>query len=151
MRIGIGNDHTAVAYKNEVTKLLEEMGHEVVNFGVDETSASNYPLQGFKVATAVVNGEVDRGIVICGTGIGISLSANKVKGIRCATVSEPYSAKMSRAHNDSNMLAFGARVVGIEVAKLIVKAWIETEFEGGRHEARVQMIKDIEEGTFVTE
>lgn len=151
MRIGIGNDHTAVAYKNEVTKLLEEMGHEVVNFGVDETTASNYPLQGFKVATAVVNGEVDRGIVICGTGIGISLSANKVKGIRCATVSEPYSAKMSRAHNDSNMLAFGARVVGIEVAKLIVKAWIETEFEGGRHEARVQMIKDIEEGTFVTE
>lgn len=151
MRIGIGNDHTAVAYKNEVTKLLEEMGHEVVNFGVDETSASNYPLQGFKVATAVVNGEVDRGIVICGTGIGISLSANKVKGIRCATVSEPYSAKMSRAHNDSNMLAFGARVVGIEVAKLIVKAWMTTEFEGGRHEARVQMIKDIEEGTFVTE
>lgn len=151
MRIGIGNDHTAVAYKNEVTKLLEEMGHEVVNFGVDETTASNYPLQGFKVATAVVNGEVDRGIVICGTGIGISLSANKVKGIRCATVSEPYSAKMSRAHNDSNMLAFGARVVGIEVAKLIVKAWMTTEFEGGRHEARVQMIKDIEEGTFVAE
>lgn len=151
MRIGIGNDHTAVAYKNEVTKLLEEMGHEVVNFGVDETTASNYPLQGFKVATAVVNGEVDRGIVICGTGIGISLSANKVKGIRCATVSEPYSAKMSRAHNDSNMLAFGARVVGIEVAKQIVVAWMTTEFEGGRHEARVQMIKDIEEGTFVAE
>lgn len=151
MRIGIGNDHTAVAYKNEVTKMLEEMGHTVVNYGVDETNASNYPLQGFKVASAVVNGEVERGIVICGTGIGISLSANKVKGIRCATVSEPYSAKMSRAHNDANMLAFGARVVGIEMAKLIVKAFMTTKFEGGRHEARVQMIKDIENGTFIAE
>ena len=144
MRIGIGNDHTAVEYKNVIKQHLEEQGHEVVDFGTNSTESFNYPVAGEAVANAVASGEVDRGIAICGTGVGIGISANKVKGIRCCTCSEPYSAEMSRRHNDSNMLSFGARVVGIEMAKMIVDAWMGAEFEGGRHQVRVDMISDIE-------
>ena len=93
---------------------------------------------------AVVSGEVDKGILICGTGLGISLAANKVKGVRAAVCSDPFTAKMSRAHNDCNILAFGARVVGAELAKMIVETWLDTEFEGGRHQRRVDLIMDIE-------
>ncbi|MCF0109639.1 MAG: ribose 5-phosphate isomerase B [Erysipelotrichaceae bacterium] len=145
MKIGIGNDHAAVEYKQLISAYIEEKyGYEVVNFGTDTTASFNYPIAGEAVANAVASGEVDKGIVICGTGVGISLAANKVNGIRCVTCSEPYSAKLSRQHNNTNMLAFGARVVGIEMAKMIVDAWLEAEFEGGRHEARVAMISDIE-------
>lgn len=144
MKIGIGNDHTAVAYKDAIKEHLEEQGHEVVDFGTNSTERFNYPVAGEAVANAVVAGEVERGIVICGTGEGIGISANKVDGIRCCICSEPYSAKLSRQHNDSNMLAFGARVVGIEMAKMIVDAWMGAEFEGGRHQVRVDMIADIE-------
>ena len=135
----------------EATKVLlkkyieEKYGYEVVNYGTDSTERFNYPVSGEAVANAVVSGEVDKGIVICGTGVGISLAANKVNGIRCVTCSEPYSALLSRQHNNTNMLAFGARVVGIELAKMIVDAWLSGEYEGGRHQVRIDMLKEIEE------
>lgn len=107
MKIGIGNDHVAVEYKKIITQYIEEKyGYEVINYGTDSTERFNYPVSGEAVANAVVSGEVDKGIVICGTGVGISLAANKVNGIRCVTCSEPYSAKLSREHNNTNMLAF---------------------------------------------
>ena len=146
MKIGIGNDHVAVEYKKQISQYIEvKYGYEVIDYGTDSTERFNYPISGEAVANAVVSGEVDKGIVICGTGVGISLAANKVNGIRCVTCSEPYSAKLSREHNDTNMLAFGARVVGIELAKMIVDVWLNTEFEGGRHQRRVDMIMEIEE------
>lgn len=144
MKIAIGNDHAAVEMKNQIVTFLEEMGHEVVNFGTDTTASCNYPEFGEKVGKAVASGEADCGIVICGTGVGISLAANKVKGIRCVVCSEPYSAKLSKQHNNTNVLAFGARVIGIEMAKMIVTEWLNAEFEGGRHQTRVDMITAIE-------
>ena len=144
MRIGIGNDHSAVEMKQEVMKFLQDLGYEVVNYGTDSTESCNYPVYGEKVARAVVAKEVDLGIVICGTGVGISLAANKVKGIRAVVCSEPYSARLSRQHNNTNILAFGARVVGIELAKMIIEEWLNAEFEGGRHQERVNMIMDSE-------
>ena len=145
MRIGIGNDHTAVEYKQIISQHIRDTyGYEVVNYGTDGTASFDYPVAGEAVANAVAKGEVDLGIAICGTGIGISLAANKLRGIRCAVCSEPYSAQLSRRHNNSNMLAFGARVVGIEMAKMIVDAWLTAQFEGGRHQRRVDMIMAIE-------
>lgn len=144
MKIGIGNDHSAVEMKREVMKFLQDLGYEVVNYGTDSTESCNYPVYGEQVARAVVAKEVDLGIVICGTGVGISLAANKVKGIRAVVCSEPYSARLSRQHNNTNILAFGARVVGIELAKMIIEEWLNAEFEGGRHQERVNMIMDIE-------
>jgi ribose 5-phosphate isomerase B len=144
MRIGIGNDHSAVEMKNEVVEFLQSLGHEVVNYGTDSSASCNYPEFGEKVAKAVVAKEVDLRILICGTGVGISLTANKVKGIRAVVCSEPYSARLSRQHNNTNILAFGARVVGIELAKMIITEWLDAEFEGGRHATRVGMIMDIE-------
>ena len=144
MKVGFGNDHPSVDMKMEVMEYVKELGHEVVNYGTDEKVSCDYPIYGEKVANAVAAGEVDCGILICGTGIGISLAANKVKGIRAAVCSEPYSAKLSKQHNNSNILAFGSRVIGPELAKMIVKTWLEAEFEGGRHQRRVDMIMDIE-------
>ena len=123
MKIGIGNDHAAVDMKFEIVKYLEESGYEVVNFGTDTNDSCDYPVYGEKVARAVANGEVDRGILICGTGVGISLAANKVKGIRAAVCSESVTARFSRLHNDANILAFGARIVGVETAKDMVNVW----------------------------
>ena len=145
MKIGIGNDHSAVEMKQEVVKYLQELGYEVVNYGTDTTESCHYPIYGEKVARAVVAGEVDLGILICGTGVGISLAANKVKGIRAVVYSEPYSAKLSRQHNNTNILAFGARVIGVEMAKMIIDEWLNAEFQGGRHQDRVNMIMAIEE------
>lgn len=144
MKIAIGNDHAAVDLKRYIVKYLEGKGHEVINFGVDVAERTDYPLRAEEVARAVVSGEVERGIVICGTGVGISIAANKVHGVRCACVSEPVSAKMSRAHNDSNMIAFGARIVGPQLAEAIVDAFLETEHEGGRHAERVKQIAELE-------
>ena len=144
MKIGIGNDHAAVDMKNEIKAYLEEKGHEVVNFGTDSDASCHYPEYAKKVALAVTGGEVELGILICGTGVGISIAANKVEGIRAVVCSEPYSAKLSREHNNTNILAFGARVIGIETAKMIVDAWLDAEFMGGKHGARVDMIMDIE-------
>lgn len=144
MRIGIGNDHSAVEMKKEVMKFLQDLGYEVINYGTDSTESCDYPVYGEKVGRAVVAKEVDLGILICGTGVGISLAANKVKGVRAVVCSEPYSARLSKQHNNTNILAFGARVVGIELAKMIIEEWLNAEFEGGRHQRRVDMIMDIE-------
>ena len=144
MKIGIGNDHAAVEMKQEIAEYLKGKGYEVVNYGTDTYESCNYPEYGEKVGRAVASGEVDLGILICGTGVGISLAANKVKGIRAVVCPEPYSAKLSRQHNNTNILAFGARVIGIEMAKMIVDEWLNAEFLGGRHQTRVDMIMDIE-------
>ena len=148
MKIGIGNDHVAVEYKKEIKKYIEEKyGYEVINYGTDSTERFNYPISGEAVANAVVSGEVDKGIVICGTDAGSdkNLTCPDISAIRCVTCSEPYSALLSRQHNNTNMLAFGARVVGIELAKMIVDAWLSGEYEGGRHQVRIDMLKEIEE------
>ena len=144
MKIVIGNDHVAVEMKKEITRYLEEKGHTVINMGTDNSDRADYPIYGEKAAQLVAKGEVDCGILICGTGVGISLAANKVPGIRAVVCSEPYSAKLSKQHNNTNMLAFGARVIGIELAKMIVDEWLNAEFEGGRHQRRVDMIMEIE-------
>ncbi len=145
MKIAIGNDHSAVEMKTMVKEHLEAKGYEVLNLGTDSSESCDYPIYGEKVGRAVASGEADLGIVICGTGLGISLAANKVKGIRACVCSEPYTAIMSRKHNNANVLAFGARVVGTEMAKLIVDEWLAAEFEGGRHQRRVDMIMAIED------
>ena len=144
MKIAIGNDHVAVEMKNQISEYLISLGHEVINFGTDSSDRCDYPVFGEAVARAVVRGDAERGIVICGTGVGISLAANRVKGIRAVVCSEPYSAALSREHNNTNVLAFGARVIGIELAKLIVKSWLDAKFEGGRHAQRVDMLDTIE-------
>lgn len=148
MKIAIGNDHTAVAMKNHITKYLEEQGHEIINFGTDSEERCDYPIYGKKVADAVASGQCERGILICGTGIGISLAANKVKGIRAAVCSESYSARLTRQHNNANIIAFGARVVGEATAEAIVDAFIGAEYEGDRHQKRIDMITAIEQGEF---
>lgn len=144
MKIVIGNDHAAVELKNQISDYLKEKGYEVLNVGTDTTESTDYPIYGEKVARAVVNGEADFGIAICGTGLGISLACNKVKGIRACVCSEPYTAQMSRRHNNCNVLCFGARVVGLDLAKMIVDSFLNSEFEGGRHQRRVDLIMDIE-------
>ncbi len=144
--IAIACDHSALEMKKEVEKLLESRHLAFRDFGTDTTESCHYPIYGARAARAVASGECDRGIVICGTGIGMSLVANKVKGIRCALCSDPYSAKMTRAHNDANMLAMGARVIGIEVAKMIVEMFLDTPFEGCRHQTRIDMITSVENG-----
>lgn len=144
--IGIGNDHAAVEMKNQIKEFLEEKGYQVINYGTDSDESCDYPIYGEKVGRAVAEGEVDAGVLICGTGIGISIAANKVKGVRAAVVSEPVSARLTKEHNNANIIAFGARIVGIEMAKEIVIAWLNAEYIGsGRHERRVDMIRKIEE------
>lgn len=146
MKIAIGNDHAALELKNHIVDYLIREGHEVVNFGTDTPASTDYPIYGARVAHAVANGECERGVVICGTGIGISISANKVRGIRCALCSEPVSAKLTRQHNDANVLAMGARIIGPAMAEEIVHTFLTTEFEGGRHSRRVDLITKLENG-----
>ncbi len=145
MKIGIGNDHSAVEMKKEVTEYLEKKGIEVINYGTDKEESCNYPEYAEKVGRDVAAGKVDLGILICGTGVGMSLAANKVKGVRAVVCSEPYSARLSRQHNNANVLTFGARVIGTEMAKMIIDEWLGAEFMGGRHQTRVDMIMAIEE------
>ena len=144
MKLAIGNDHVAVDMKNEIKSYLEGKGIEVINVGTDSTERFDYPVSGYKVAKLVVEGKADAGILICGTGVGISLAANKVQGIRACVCSEPYTAKLSKQHNNTNIIAFGARVIGIETAKMIVDEWLNAAYEGGRHQKRVDMIAEIE-------
>jgi len=144
MKIAIASDHVGLELKPVIIDHLKELNHEVTDFGPEEFTRTDYPIYAKLVADAVMSEDYDKGILICGTGVGISIAANKVKGIRAIVCSEPYSASLSRAHNDTNILAFGSRVVGSEVAKLIVKSWLETEFEGERHAKRVEMISAIE-------
>lgn len=144
MKIAIASDHTGIELKSEIIKYLVELGYTVDDFGTNSKESTDYPIYGKKVAEEIAKGKYDGGVLICGTGIGISLAANKVKGIRAAVCSEPYSAKLSKQHNNSNIIAFGARVVGVDLAKMIVKEWIEAKFEGGRHAKRVDLISKIE-------
>ena len=144
MKIAIGNDHAALDLKWEIADYIKELGYEAVNFGTDTPESCDYPVFGEKVARAVAAGEADCGILICGTGVGISLAANKVKGIRCAVCSEPVTARLVKQHNNANIIAFGARIVGSETAKEIVKAYLDAEFLGGRHADRVAMIMELE-------
>ena len=146
MKIAIGNDHVGVELKQHLVAHLEKQGHEVVNFGTDSPESNHYPIYAQKVAKAVVSGECERGILICGTGIGISISANKIKGVRCALCSEPVSCQLSREHNNANIVAMGARMIGPVMAEAIVDTFLTTEFSGGRHAIRVGMIGDIENG-----
>jgi len=144
MKIAIGNDHVGLELKPIIIEYLKELGHDVEDFGTNSSERTDYPIYGKKVAQEVAKGNFHRGILICGTGAGISITANKVKGIRAIVCSEPYSAILSRGHNDTNVLAFGSRVIGAEIAKMIVKGWLDTEFEAGRHAKRLEMISDIE-------
>ena len=146
MKIAIACDHSALDLKEEVKNLLSGRGMEYEDFGTYTADSCHYPIYGARAAQAVADGRCDLGIVICGTGIGISMAANKVKGIRCALCSDTFSAKMTRIHNNSNMLALGARVIGVELAKDIVNAWLDAEFEGGRHQVRIDMITALENG-----
>lgn len=145
MRIAIGNDHAATELKFVIADYLKELGHEVINFGTDGTESCNYPEYGERVGHAVADGEVDCGVLICGTGVGISIAANKVKGVRAAVCSDCATARLVKEHNNANIIAFGARIVGAELAKDIVKAYLEAEFLGGRHQTRIDMIHEIEE------
>ena len=145
MKIGIGNDHSALELKAEIVEFLKEKGHEVVDYGTYTTDSCDYPVYGEKVARAVVAGEVEKGILICGTGLGISLAANKVKGIRAAVVTNAFCAKATREHNDANILCMGGRVITEKDAVEFTKIFLTTEFEGGRHQRRIDQIAAIEQ------
>lgn len=141
MKIAIGSDHVGYAMKSELKAYLEGKGHTVTDLGTHSEVRTDYPVYGKAVAKAVTGNDAQLGIVVCGTGVGISIAANKTWGVRAVVCSEPYSAMLSRQHNNTNVLAIGARVVGIELAKMIVDAWLNAEFEGGRHLDRVNMLE----------
>ena len=143
MKIAFGCDHAGFALKEAVVAHLQELGHEVMDVGCYTPERVDYPVMGEKAARLVASGECELGVLICGTGIGISLAANHVKGIRAAVCSEPYSAELSRRHNNANVICFGARVVGEGVACAIVDAFLNASFEGGRHAKRVDMLDQI--------
>ncbi|TFZ41500.1 ribose 5-phosphate isomerase B [Soehngenia longivitae] len=144
MKIGIGSDHGGYELKEELKKYMLEKGIDVIDYGTNDLTSVDYPDYGKIVAEAVVNKEVERGVVICGTGIGISIAANKVKGIRCALCSDTYSARMSMEHNNANMIALGGRVLGVDLAKEILSAYLNSTFQGGRHLRRIEKISEIE-------
>ena len=146
MKIGFGSDHAGIELKLQLMEHLKAKGHEVVDYGNYDPDDRNddYPVPGRKVAEAIRAGEVDKGVLVCGTGVGISLAANKVPGIRACVCSEPFTAQLSVRHNNANVLAMGARVVGRELAKMIADNFFEAEFEGERHALRVGMIEQVE-------
>ena len=143
--IALACANTGIELKKEMMKLLDSMGLEWKDFGTDTAVSCDYPVYGYRAAKAVASGECDRGILICGTGIGISLAANKVPGIRCAVCSDTYSAKYTRLHNDANMLAMGAGIIGNNLAERIVDTFLNTQFEGGRHQRRIDKMMAIEQ------
>jgi len=145
MKIAICSDHGGYELKLKLIPYIEEMGHEVCDMGCYGSASVDYPDYAFPMAKAVAGGEFERGIAICGTGIGVSICCNKVEGIRCALCGDVLSAELTRRHNDSNVLAMGGRIIGVETAKAIVGVWLSTEFEGGRHQARIDKIKAFEQ------
>lgn len=144
MKVAIASDHGGITIRKEIISLLEEMKVEYVDLGCECDTSVDYPDYALPVAEKVVKGEVDRGILVCGTGIGMSIAANKVKGVRCALVHDTFSAKATREHNDTNILAMGERVIGPGLAQEIAKVWLNTPFEGGRHEKRINKITSYE-------
>lgn len=145
MKIAIGCDHVGFILKPFIISHLKNRGVDILDKGTHSENRTDYPIYAEAVARAVASGEADLGILICGSGIGISIAANKVHGIRAVVCSEPYSAKLSRQHNNTNVLAFGSRVIGAELAKMIVDEWLNADFEGERHQTRVNMITQLEE------
>lgn len=144
MKIAISSDHGGNNLRKEIVNLLNELGIEYSDFGPHTDDSVDFPDYAAPVAERVASGEFDRGILICGTGIGMSIAANKVKGIRCALVHDVFSAKATRGHNNSNILAMGERVIGSGLAREIARTWLLEEFEGGRHEGRIKKISDLE-------
>lgn len=144
MKIAMGSDHAGLELKNYIKEYLEKKGFEITDCGTYTSDSCNYPEFGEKVAKCVASGEAEKGVLVCGTGVGISIAANKVKGIRAVVCSEPYSAEMAVRHNNANIVSFGARVIGHATAESIVDAFFGATYEGERHEKRVQMIIDIE-------
>jgi len=143
-RLAIGSDHIGYSLKEDIKAYLNELSYTVQDCGAHSVERTDYPLFAKEVTSAIVSNQADAGILICGSGVGMAVTANKVKGIRAVVCSEPYSAMLSRQHNNTNVLTFGSRVVGLELAKMIVKAWLEAEFEGGRHASRLELISQIE-------
>ncbi|MCT2996787.1 ribose 5-phosphate isomerase B [Propionibacterium freudenreichii] len=150
MRIAMGSDHAGFELKEHLKEYLQGKGHEVIDVGTHSTESVDYPIYGAAAARKVADGEAATAIVVCGTGVGIGISANKVHGIRCAITSDVYTARMSRAHNDANALALGGRVVADGLAEEIVDVWLATDFEGGRHARRVGEITALEDGQDIT-
>ena len=148
MKIAVGCDHGGIVLKESVVNTLKALGTEVVDLGCYSTDSVDYPEYGEKVAKAVASGEADAGVIMCGTGIGISIAANKVKGIRAAVVTNTYMAKLTKNHNNANIIALGGRVISPDEAKDIVEAWYTAEYEGGRHQRRLDMISRIEDENF---
>ena len=144
--IALACDHSGIEMKTEIKKLLDELGLEWKDFGTNEAVSCDYPVYGYRAAKAVADGECDRGILICGTGVGIGIAASKVKGIRVCTCSDVYSAELSKRHNNSQILTLGARVAGLDLARMIARHWLLAEFEGGRHQRRVDLLTAIENG-----
>lgn len=148
MKIALGCDHGGYELKEAIKKFITERGGEVIDCGTHSTDSVDYPEYGLKATETVAQGDAELGVLICGTGLGMSYVANKVKGIRCACVSDVFSAEMARAHNNANILAIGARVVGLGLGLKIVETFLGTEFEGGRHTRRVDMITAVEDKYF---
>jgi len=143
-RIAVGCDHAGFSYKQQIAALLREKGHEVVDFGTYSTDPVDYPLIGFKVGEAVASGEFERGVLVCGSSLGIAMAANKVRGVRAAPITEPYSAKLSRQHNHANVICFGERLTGWEMVVECLTTWLETDAEGGRHARRVGELNEYD-------
>lgn len=139
-KIGVGSDHAGVNLKNKIAEFLKEKGYEVTDYGTHSKESCDYPVYAKAVAKSVANGENERGIICCGSGIGVSIAANKVKGVRAVLAHEPYSAMLSRLHNDANVLCLGERITGESLALDIVETWLHSEYEGGRHQRRVDML-----------
>ena len=144
MKIAVGCDHGGLEHKNAIAEHLKERGFEVTDYGIYEQKSVDYPEIAQKLCDGIVNGNNERGILVCGTGIGMSIAANKVKGIRAAACSEHFSAKYTRLHNNSNVLCLGGRVIGVGTAIELADLFVDTQFEGGRHQRRIDMITDIE-------
>jgi ribose 5-phosphate isomerase B len=144
MKIAIGSDHRGVSVRQRIIPFLQKLGHEVIDFGPEATGSVDYPDYAHKVAKAVSAGEVDRGILICGTGIGMCIAANKIRGVRAAPCHDSITAELSRSHNDANVLCLSADLLGEELIERMLKIWLETKFEGGRHSRRVEKIMKVE-------
>ena len=140
MRVAIASDHAAVSLKTTLADWLREAGHDVIDLGTDDTQSVDYPDYGYAIAEALADGRATRGVALCGSGIGIMIAANRHPACRCALVTEPLSARLSRSHNDANAIAMGARLIGEEMAKACLDAFLSTEFDGGRHQHRVDKL-----------
>ena len=145
MKLAFGSDHAGYDYRQMLMEHARELGHEVIDFGTFTKESCDYPVFGHAVGEAVASGKADRGILVCGTGFGISLAANRIKGIRCVNASEEYTVKLSRHHNNSNVLSVGARVIGTEKAISLMDTFLTEEFDGGRHHRRIDLVDTIGE------